>query len=182
MKGSRFGAAPRALASIGLAAILLAPTVSRAISEYQVKAAFLLNFGKYVEWPAAALAHDALAICVLGSDPFGSALDQTLAGRRVGSRRVKARRVADVSAAQGCNILFVSRAKPARLDAVLTGLEGQPILLVGEQERFASKGGIINFVEVNQKIRFEINESAARRAGLKISSKLLKLATIVEDG
>jgi len=182
VKGSRVGSAPRAFVWIGLAAILLAPGPSWAISEYQVKAAFLLNFGKYVEWPASALAPDALAICVLGTDPFGAALDQTLAGRRIGGRRLQARRVTDVSQARGCNILFVGRAKPARLDAVFSGLEGQPILLVGEQERFARKGGIINFIEVDQKIRFEINEAAARRARLKISSQLLKLATIVEDG
>ena len=182
MKGSRVGAAPRALAWIGLAAIVLSPGVSSAISEYQVKAAFLLNFGKYVEWPAAALANETLAICVFGSDPFGAALDQTLAGRRLAGHPVEARRVSEVSEAHGCQILFVSRAKPDRLDAVLSGLQGQPILLVGEQERFAHEGGIINFVEVKKKIRFEINEAAARRAGLKISSKLLKLATIVEDG
>jgi len=161
------------------AAVLLAPSLSAAVSEYSVKAAFLLNFGKYVEWPETAIG-SALDICVLGRDPFGATLDETVAGRTVGSRNVKARRVSDVSQASGCNILFVSRDEQARVDAVLASLAGSPVLLVGEQDRFARQGGMINFVEVDQKVRFEINEAAAKKAGLKISSQLLKLATIVE--
>lgn len=164
-----------------VAAALLAPSLSGAVSEYSVKAAFLLNFGKYVEWPEAALGN-ALDICVLGRDPFGSTLDETVAGRTVGNRDVKARRVSDVSQAGGCNILFVSRDEQAHVDAVLANLAGSPVLLVGEQDRFARLGGMINFVEVDQKVRFEINEAAAKKAGLKISSQLLKLATIVEGG
>jgi len=177
-------AAIRVVARAGLVcAWLVASPASPgwAISEYKVKAAFLLNFGKYVEWPASAMGAS-IDICVLGRDPFGATLDETLAGRTVGSRRVNARRVSAISEAGGCSILFISRDESVRVDAVLDGLAGSPVLIVGEQDRFARKGGMINFVEVDQKVRFEINEAAAKKAGLKISSQLLKLATIVEGG
>jgi len=162
------GAATRALALTGLVAAWLVASPGWAISEYKVKAAFLLNFGKYVEWPASATGAS-IDICVIGRDPFGPTLDETLAGRTVGNRRVKARRVSAVSDAVDCSILFVSRGEQARVDAVLDGLAGSPVLLVGEQERFARKGGMINFVEADRKVRFEINAAAAKKAGLKIS-------------
>jgi hypothetical protein len=161
-------------------ALLLAPSFASAVSEYKVKAAFLLNFGKYVEWPASAVGSE-IDICVLGRDPFGATLDETLAGRTVGSKNVKAHRISGVGQAHRCNIVFVSRGD-ANVAAVLSDLAGSPVLLVGEQDRFARQGGMINFIEVDQKVRFEINEAAAKRAGLKISSQLLKLATIVEGG
>jgi hypothetical protein len=173
--------AVRALVLATVAVALLVPSLSWAVSEYKVKAAFLLNFGKYVEWPASAVG-DAIDICVLGRDPFGATLDDTLAGRTVGDKSVRARRVSGVSEASRCNIVFVSRDDQARVDDVVAGLAGSPVLLVGEQDRFARKGGMINFVEIDQKVRFEINEAAAKKAGLKISSQLLKLATIVEGG
>ncbi|NNL68075.1 MAG: YfiR family protein [Myxococcales bacterium] len=163
--------------AVGVA--LLAPVTAHAISEYKVKAAFLLNFGKFVEWPSA---QGDLEICVLGEDPFGATLDDTLAGRKIGARPVRARRIDSAGAADGCAILFVSRRGNAPLDAVVSAVRGSPVLLVGEQDRFAKRGGMINFVEVDQKIRFEINETAAKKAGLKISSQLLKLATIVDGG
>jgi len=179
VNGARDAKARRAGLALA-AALWLVPATSHAVSEYQVKAAFLLNFGKFVEWPAQVLPAGELDICVLGDDPFGSDLDDTLAGRTVGNRSVQARRIGDPAAARGCAIVFVSRAGAERVKAVLDSLRGAPVLLVGEQDRFANQGGMINFVEVDQKIRFEINEAAARQAGLKISSQLLKLATIVE--
>lgn len=173
---SKFGRAALALAGV---TVLLAPPLARAVSEYDVKAAFLLNFGKFVEWPSAA---GDLEICVLGDDPFGSSLDDTVAGRTVGKRAVTTRRIARVDAAEGCSILFVSRSEEGAVDAILRRLSGAPVLLVADQARFAKRGGMINFVESNSKIRFEINEAAAKKAGLKISSQLLRLATIVEGG
>jgi hypothetical protein len=135
-----------------------------------------------VEWPASAIQGNDLDICVLGRDPFGSTLDETVAGRTVGNRTVRARRVSSTAGARGCNILFVSRSAQSEVDAVVSSFSGSPVLLVGEQDRFAREGGMINFVEVDNKVRFEINEAAAKKAGLKISSQLLKLATIVEGG
>jgi hypothetical protein len=170
------------LLALGAAGLLLAATAT-AVSEYQVKAAFLLNFGKFVEWPAESFADDrGLQICVLGEDPFGEALEQTLAGRSVGRREVQPRRVGSPGAARSCEIVFVSRSERARMDEIIATLRGAPVLLVGEVERFARRGGMINFIEVDQKIRFEINEEAAKQAGLRISSQLLKLATIVDGG
>lgn len=170
---------PRAGTALALALVLLVPAAAQAISEYKVKAAFLLNFGKFVEWPSG---KGDLEICVLGEDPFGSTLDDTLSGRKIGARPVRARRIDDAGSARSCAILFVSRRGNDGLDAVVSAVKGSPVLLVGEQDRFAKRGGMINFVEVDQKIRFEINETAAKQAGLKISSQLLKLATIVDGG
>ncbi len=178
-RGERVKVAHRVLAGAVLSSLFwLAPAVS-AVSEYQVKAAFLLNFGKFVEWPDA---KGDLEICVLGDDPFGSTLDETVAGRSVGKRAVKTRRIGSVSAAGGCSILFVSRSESGSVDTILSSLSGSPVLLVADLERFAKRGGMINFVESDKKIRFEINERAAKKAGLKISSQLLRLATIVEGG
>lgn len=169
--------------ALGTAGLLLLAGSAAAVSEYQVKAAFLLNFGKFVEWPPESFAEDrTLQICVLGEDPFGEDLDATLSGRSVGRNPVKPHRVASPAAARSCEIVFVSRSERHRTDEIVAALRGRPVLLVGEVERFARRGGMINFVEVDQKIRFEINEEAAKRAGLRISSQLLKLATIVEGG
>jgi hypothetical protein len=120
-------------------ALWLAPATGHAVSEYQVKAAFLLNFGKFVEWPAQALPAGALDICVLGHDPFGSELDDTLAGRTVGSRSVQARRIADVSAARQCAIVFVSRADADSVAAVLASLRGAPVLLGSTSSRWTRR-------------------------------------------
>jgi hypothetical protein len=185
--GSEASARPRRWAGSSEAVLacctmlaLLAPGPARAVSEYQVKAAFLLNFGKFVEWPESA--PDDLEICVFGTDPFGSALDETVAGRSIGKRSVKTRRIQGLGSASRCSILFVGRSSLDSVDEIVSRLAGSPVLIVGEQARFAKRGGMINFIQVNQKIRFEINEAAARKAGLKISSQLLKLATIVEGG
>jgi hypothetical protein len=177
--GRALGSRLLALGALGL----LTADPSAAVSEYQVKAAFLLNFGKFVEWPDAAFSDDGrLHICVLGEDPFGETLDATLKGRTVGNRQVTPRRIGGPAAADSCQIVFVSRSERDHVRAILQALSGDPVLLVGEVDRFAREGGMINFIEVDQKIRFEINEVAAREAGLKISSQLLKLATIVEGG
>ncbi len=161
-------------------ALSAVPKVSEAMSEYKVKAAFLLNFGKFVEWPSEALVDGELRICVLGNDPFGSTLDKTLAGRSVGSNKVKPLRVSAADGARGCQIVFVSESEKAHVDQIVSTFRGSPVLLVSETDRFVKRGGMINFVEVDSKVRFEINEGAAKQAGLKISSQLLKLATAVE--
>ncbi len=179
MIAARRGTTGLAIAWTAILASVLAAEAAVGVSEYKVKAAFLLNFGKYVEWPESALGSD-LGICVFGRDPFGRALDDTLDGRTVASRPVKARRVTDVEELGGCHILFVSRAGESRLEDIVAAVGDTPVLIVGEQDRFARDGGMINFIEVDKKVRFEINEAAARRAGLKISSKLLRLAKIVE--
>ncbi len=161
-----------------------APRPASSASEYQLKAAFLFNFGKFVEWPEHAFEspESALRICVLGEAPFGQELDATVAGRTVGARPIEVRRMGAGAGTSACHMLFLSGAERKHLGALASTLSGAPVLLVGESDDFAREGGMINFIKVDNKIRFEINDAEARQAGLKISSKLLKLATIVESG
>lgn len=159
-----------------------------AASEYEVKAEFLHRFAQFVTWPpeafapkgAAPAADDApLTIGVLGQDPFGAVLDAAVAEARVGGRRFAVRRFKTLAELQPCHILFVPAAEETRLPEVLERLRGTPTLTVGESRRFARRGGIIGFVLVEGRLRFEINESAAEQARLKVSSQLLRLAKVV---
>jgi uncharacterized protein DUF4154 len=170
-----------------LAAVLLVLHCGRAhaqstpATENQVKAVFLYNFTKYVGWPPEAFAADSalLNVCVLGRDPFGPALEATLRGESVNERSLAARHVSSVEEVAGCQILFISDSEERELAAILRGVAGKPILTVGEMDKFAESGGMIRLRKIENKIRLEINEASAARAGLKISSQLLKLARIV---
>ena len=167
--------------SLVLASALSAQT--KAAAEYEIKAAFLYNFAKFVEWPPSAFTNpkQPVSICILGADPFGHALTDALLGKTIGEHPVtleQARRASDLA---GCHIVFVSASESPRLPDVLAHLRGLPVLLVGESEGFAGAGGTIQFVLDQNRVRFAINPGAAERAGLKISSKLLALATIVHD-
>jgi hypothetical protein len=148
--------------------------------EYQVKAAFLLNFTKFIEWPAAAfVAPDSpIAICILGDDPFGSALDQIAAGEIVNGRKVVTQRIKHASPPKTCAVLFVSRSEKD-VSKLLPGL-GPGVLTVGEGDSFLRDGGMIAFVVENRRVRFEINQTAAENAGIKVSSRLLNVAKAVE--
>jgi hypothetical protein len=148
--------------------------------EYQVKAAFLLNFTKFVEWPPSAFnsANSPIAICVLGSDPFGNSLDQIVAEEIVGGRRVIVRRIKRTPQGKLCQALFVSIPEKEVL-GILSGVE-PGVLTIGEGESFVRGGGMIAFVVENHRVRFGINETAAETAGLKLSSKLLSVARSVE--
>jgi hypothetical protein len=150
-------------------------------SEYQVKAAFLYNFAKFVEWPSNLFrdGHDPLVLCVAGDDSFGNLLDAVVQGKMANGRLLTVRRLQREDEARGCQILFISSSERNRVRPVLKSLNGASVLTVGETEGFAQQGGMINFtLEVNR-VHFEINVDAAERAGLKISSKLLSLAKIV---
>ena len=151
-------------------------------SEYELKAAFLFNFAKFVDWPPNALDKAAgVSVCVLGDDPFGELLDRTLAGKSVHERPLVVRRHDDLAATGDCHILFVSAAEERRLARVAP--PQAPVLTVGETDGFVRRGGIIAFAMDDSRLRFEINADAADRAGLRISSQLLKLATrVVHDG
>ena len=148
--------------------------------EYVLKAAFLYNLAKFVELPAEAFADDqgVIEFCILGKDPFGSALE-SVKGKTVKGRKVMIKRTAKISDVQGCHVLFISRSEKKHLSKVFAELEDSNVLTVGDMRDFVQKGGMINFITAGQKIRFEVNVSAAERNGLKISSKLLKLATSV---
>jgi hypothetical protein len=153
-----------------------------ALSEYEIKAGYLYNFVKFVDWPGAAFTKEEseLTLCVLGEDPFGTALD-SLEGKNVKGRTFAIRRLSSRESSERCQVLFVSASEGARLGKILSGLRGSFTLTVGDMENFAEQGGIIHFLTQNNRVRFAINPAAADRAGLSISSKLLKLAIIVRE-
>lgn len=172
----------RVAANLLLSGLLLAGSAWAAeFDEYAVKAAYLYNFAKFVEWPPETLA-DAdtpLRICIAGDNPFGGAL-ATLSDKTVGSHRVEVRLVPATTGLDKCHIVFIGRAEQGRFKALLAKLGRLPILTVSDIGDFAQAGGMIGLVEADQRIRFDINLAATRQANLKLSSQLLKLATIVE--
>jgi len=152
--------------------------------EYQIKAAFLYNFAKFIEWPPEAFpsTNTAINLCILGEDPFGDDLEQTVQDKVINGRAMVVQRLKGVQGLKGCHVLFVSASEQKRVSQILESLKGQSVLTVSEMERFAAIGGMINFTLQENKVRFEINVDVTERAGLKVSSKLLKLATIIRDG
>jgi YfiR/HmsC-like len=146
-------------------------------SEYQVKAAFLYNFAKFVKWPEAAFpAGDTpVIIGILGDDPFGPNLEMAVRNKTVNGHPVVIRRVSPAELKQ-CQIVFIARTPKRNLAEVSAALNGVAVLTVSELDRFTDSGGMIRFVVESNKVRFEINDAAARAAGLTISSKLLNLA------
>lgn len=156
----------------------------QATSEYELKAAFLFNFAKFVDWPASTFAtpQSSFTICILGKDPFGQALDDALKGKSVGTHPVTILRVQEVANARRCQIVFVGAAESRSFSSILEGLHGSNALVVGESDGFAAGGGAIQFTVEESHVRFLINPDAGERAGLKFSSKLLALAKIVHGG
>jgi hypothetical protein len=145
--------------------------------EYQVKAAFLLNFTKFIEWPPAASADGPFTICVLGDNPFGGALDRMVEGETAGGRGLAVQKI-DREQPAHCRIVFAGRSEKD-LSAFLARL-GPGTLTVGEDDSFLREGGMIAFVIDNRRVRFDVNLRAAANAGLRISSKLLNVARSVE--
>ena len=150
------------------------------LRQYRIKAAFLYNFAKFVEWPPEAFDDEdsTLVLGVLGDDPFGAAL-QSLAGKTVRGRRLTIKRFDSLLDLSHCHILFITSSVQEQQQKALQSLEGSNVLTVGEMQRFVQMGGIINFVIRKNKLRFEINLDAGKRAGLVISSQLLRLADSV---
>lgn len=146
--------------------------------EYRVKAAYLLNFTRYVDWPDSGT-DNTLSICVLGSDPFGRILDATVAGRTSHGKSLRVRRVQTPAEATGCKVVFISRDTWRRSPESLKDLNRTGSLTVGESEEFARGGGIIGFVIVEETVRFVVNDQARDRAGLRISSRMLSLAAAI---
>jgi len=152
-------------------------------SEYAVKAAFLYNFARYVEWPAEAKPESGpFVITIVGQDPFDGVIDDALRGKSVAGRSVELRRVRRASEIAQSQIVFISSSEKSQLAQILEHLQGMPTLTVGEAENFAESGGIIRFRMERSRVRLDVNTGAAQRARLRISSELLKLARIVGDG
>jgi hypothetical protein len=147
-------------------------------SEYQVKAAFLYNFGRFVSWPAGTFSHSSspFIIGVVGQDPFGASLEKAVSGKTMSNRPIVIRRFRRVSDIEQCHVLFISDSERERLAKVLDRAEGRATLTVSEIEGFTARGGMINFVVESKKVRFDINAAAAERVRLRISAKLLQLA------
>jgi hypothetical protein len=151
-----------------------------AAPEYQVKAAFLLNFTKFIEWPASAFeaAASPIAICLFGEDPFGPSLDQVVEGEVVNGRKVVVQRIRRPPPPKSCQVLFVDSSEKDT-QKTLSSL-GPGVLTVGEGQGFLRDGGIIAFVLENRRIRFVISQAAAANASLTLSSRLLSVAKQVE--
>lgn len=168
--------------SCALLVLLLgvAAVAAQTVSEYDVEAAYLFNFGKFVRWPADALAGaDSFDICVLGRDPFGVKLEQLIANEKMDGRPIRKRVIAHASEATGCAIVYVSDSEAGNLEKILAELNGKGALLVSGLPDFAEDGGAIQFLVEENRVRFEVNLDAASRNRLALSSELLKVAMSV---
>jgi hypothetical protein len=147
-------------------------------TEYQIKAAFLFNFAKFVEWPPAAFAGGTspIVIGILGENPFHDDLARMTRNKTVDDHPLVIKEIRSPAEATNCHILFIGSSEKNRLPEILKGLKGTSVLTVGEMDHFTESGGMINFVLRGNRIRFQINSDEATRAGLKISSKLMSLA------
>jgi hypothetical protein len=150
-------------------------------AEYQVKAVFLFNFTQFVEWPAEAFAREdsPLVIGLLGEDPFGTFLEETVRGEKINKHPLVVQRFSKVEEAKTCHLLFVNITKPEQLKQVIENLKALHILTVSDVNNFTRLGGMVRIFTENNKTRIRINLDATQEADLTISSKLLKLAEIV---
>lgn len=148
------------------------------VSEYDVKAAYLFNFGKFLHvTPAPARA--SFTICVLGRDPMGPALDSITRGEEIDSRPVRVQRMHEADAVRSCDIAYISASEGSRIDADLAVLRGSDVLTVSDAQGFLDRGGMIQFVNQGNHIRFSVNLNAVRRTHLVLSSELLKVAAAI---
>jgi hypothetical protein len=155
-------------------------------SEYLIKAGFIFNFAKFVEWPSNAFAQpdSPIVIGILGTDPFGTIIDKIVQDKKIGARGFVVKRLkwgTDLKELRECKILFIGASERAHMDELVQMLRGLPILTVGETPGFAERGGVIRFVLEDNRVRFEVNVVAARQADLTISSRLLTLARIIQQ-
>jgi hypothetical protein len=146
--------------------------------EYQVKAAYLLNFTRYIDWPAKSFkeADSPFVICILGQDRFGEDLRTLVSNGVVEGRKIALRRINSADQARDAQIVFISQSERNRTAEILQSLKGAPVLTVGETEGFLQAGGMVNFRIEDESALLDIDRAAAEKAGLKISSKLLQIA------
>lgn len=175
----------RAIA-LALSAWLLASPPARAQSRTptseEVEAAYLYQFGRYVEWPPdRSPARQTFLICILGMDPFGAALDDIVADKVIDGRPIAVRRISVPDDSAGCRILFVSPSEDSRVPAILDALDRAAIVTVGRGAQFTQRGGMIAFTAVERRVRFVVNLPATQAAGLRLSSQLLRVAVRVDQ-
>ncbi len=164
-----------------VAACMLLPAVPRCqtvVEEYQLKAAFLFNFARYVTWPESAFsgADGVFVLGVLGADPFGHRLDEAIDGREVQGRRVVARRFENPADAGAAQVLYVGISDPIALRQALAALARRPVLTVSDTEGFLAAGGMIELRTEDRRLRFDVNVDVAQQVSLRPSAQLLKLA------
>lgn len=184
------GTVMRMLAWLGLVLALGGSAVARAqgvvATEYAVKAAFLYHFAKFVEWPpgVGGPSPETVILCVVGEDPFGFALDELAARGAEGLAEgipVRVKHVRDLARSEGCHIAFLSNSERVRLKDHLAKATANHVVTVSDLEGFAHDGGMIQFVLEDGRVRFWINRAAAERAGVRLSSRLLSLARLVDE-
>jgi YfiR/HmsC-like len=146
--------------------------------EYQVKAVFLFNFAQFVSWPSQQPPDAPLVIGILGDDPFGSYLDETVRGEKVNGRSLTIQRLRRGADPRNSNILFIAQSERDRAAQIVSNLKGRSVLTVSDIDRFAELGGMVQFFTENNKIRMRVNLDAVKAANLKISSKLLRVAEV----
>ena len=155
-----------------------------AIPEYRVKATFLFQFTQFVDWPPKAFSNNQtpLVIGILGDDPFGTFLDETVRDEKANGHSLSVERYRRLEDVKNCHVLFVSGSEANRLDQIVSALRGRSILIVGEANGFADRGGMIQFMTQENRIQLRINLAAAKTANLTISSKLLRPSTVINAG
>lgn len=147
-------------------------------AEYEVKAAFIYNLAKFIEWPPDKNTN--LKLCILGEDPFGSSI-KAVNGKQVGDKTVIVSNIKSIGQSKNCQILFISNSEKENLPQIVDAIKNSSILTIGDTEGFAKHGVIFNFYLEQDKVRFEINPEASNKARLKISSKILKLGRIIKE-
>jgi hypothetical protein len=170
-----------ALAGLALVAVGTTTLCAGQASELEVKAAFLLNFLKFVEWPADRLpeATAPYVIAVIGEDSFATTLRTVTADRTIGARKIAIRIAPHASELANAHLVFISGSERRQLAAILRELEGRGVLTVGDTPGYAESGVVLNLVVQGQRVRFEANTAAAARSRLRLSSHLLRIARIV---
>src|SRR6185437_1696409 len=188
-KESRLHRRRAAQVALALAFMLARGSAARAQrskpAEYRVKAVYLYDFARFVQWPGdaqAAKPQSAFPVCVLGRDPFGAELQAEINGGSINGQHLELRHIESPERARGCRILFISASEDDRLRGILSALKSAPLLTVSDMRDFCSRGGMIQFVLQDNRVRFEVNLRATDRAGLTLSSQLLKVAAAVQGG
>ena len=162
-----------------VAEMLVSGASAQSVSEeYRVKAAFLYNFAKFVEWPAGAFrsADDPIALCILGQSPFGNTLEEMVGQNSAGGRHFVVRKLDDEKLAAGCHIVFISGSERTHLRGILESISMRSVLTVSDLPDFASEGGAFGFRIEHGKVRVEINTTVVKEKDLRVSSRLMSLA------
>jgi hypothetical protein len=151
---------------------------SKTAAEYQVKAVFLYNFTQFIEWPSSAFSSsdDPFVVGIIGNDPFGSYIDETVAGEKFGTHPIQVKRYKDVKDINHCQILYINSADAELVNKILAAVSQKSVLTVSDAPDFYKQGGMVRFFTENNKIRFQVNVELSKAAELNISSKLLSVA------